>query len=228
MRQPTPCRSCGAPLARDSSAPLCALCAHQARGVLSCAPAVPPEFWVEDEMAAALTAQHMGMICRAYRTHPFHGPLHGRGGIPQTTVARWVGMTQAQVSRIENGPPIRNLDALVFWATTLRIPRAHLWFDLPAATAGCGSCRCRPTSHRRNPTGRSLASQQAWRQVRRYLNGHRSELAKAASLLYQPDVRVGPTALLSSPNWLPDQPIDLGAVELSLVDGPQPAIVERY
>jgi transcriptional regulator with XRE-family HTH domain len=48
-------------------------------------------------------------------------------------VAGWLGMTQAQVSRIENGPPIRNLDTLVFWAMTLRIPERHLWFDLPGA-----------------------------------------------------------------------------------------------
>jgi hypothetical protein len=38
-------------------------------------------------MAAALVARHMGKICRAYRSHPFHRPLHGRHGIPQTTVA---------------------------------------------------------------------------------------------------------------------------------------------
>ena len=79
-------------------------------------------------MAAALDARHMGEICHAYRSHPFHRPLHGRHGIPQTTVARWLGMTQAQVSRIENGPPIRNLDALTFWAVVPRIPQAHLWF----------------------------------------------------------------------------------------------------
>ena len=71
-----------------------------------------------------------------------------------------------------------------------------------------------------------LASQQAWRRVRQHLNGHRSDLAKAASSLYQPDSRVGPTALLSSSDWLPPQPVDLSAVELSLVEGPQTAAVD--
>ena len=175
-------------------------------------------------MAAALDARHMGEICHAYRSHPFHRPLHGRHGIPQTTVARWLGMTQAQVSRIENGPPIRNLDALTFWAVVLRIPQAHLWFDLPPDRDSVGA---RPPNVASPQPERSvLASQQAWRRVRQHLNGHRSDLAKAASSLYQPDSRVGPTALLSSSDWLPPQPVDLSAVELSLVEGPQTAAVD--
>ncbi|MGH8884363.1 MAG: transcriptional regulator [Egibacteraceae bacterium] len=35
------------------------------------------------------------------------------------------------MSRIENGPPIHNLDTLIRWAQILRIPAQHLWFDLP-------------------------------------------------------------------------------------------------
>jgi hypothetical protein len=134
-------------------------------------------------------------------------------------------MTQAQVSRIENGSPIRNLDALVFWALTLRIPQAHLWFDLPAQARDSAS-PLPPDVASPQPERTVVASQQAWRQVRHYLNGHRSDLAKAAALLYQPDLRVGPTALLSPPDWLPPQPVDLGAVELSLVEGLQPAAVD--
>src|SRR5256885_11687777 len=40
---------------------------------------------------------------------------------PYTTLFR-SRLTQAQVSRIENGPPIRNLDTLAHWARVLRIP----------------------------------------------------------------------------------------------------------
>jgi hypothetical protein len=46
-----------------------------------------------------------------------------------------MGITQAQLSRIENGPPIRNLDTLCHWARTLRIPECLLWFRLPEAPA---------------------------------------------------------------------------------------------
>jgi hypothetical protein len=77
-------------------------------------------------MRAALASRHMGGIIRAYRHHPFHGRT-----LPQETVAAWIGITQVQVSRIENGHPIVHLDQLIHWALTLRIPQEHLWFELP-------------------------------------------------------------------------------------------------
>ncbi|MGH8904750.1 MAG: AAA family ATPase [Egibacteraceae bacterium] len=42
-----------------------------------------------------------------------------------------MGITQVQVSRIENGRPIVHLDQLIHWARTLRIPQEDLWFKLP-------------------------------------------------------------------------------------------------
>jgi hypothetical protein len=136
MRQPGNCRSCDAPLARHSPAPLCVRCRQRARDAFVSPPEVPPEFWDSELLTEAFSAQHMGKVCRAYRSHPYHAALHGRHGIPQTTVAGWLSMTQAQVSRIENGPLIRNLDSLVYWAVTLRIPEARLWFDLPSRSRG--------------------------------------------------------------------------------------------
>jgi tetratricopeptide (TPR) repeat protein len=74
-------------------------------------------------------SRHMGRVIAAYRHHPFHGqPLR------QETVAGWVFMTQPQLSRVENGPPIRDLDKLILWARTLRIPSSLLWFKLPEDT----------------------------------------------------------------------------------------------
>ncbi|GAA3775932.1 hypothetical protein GCM10022225_74870 [Plantactinospora mayteni] len=40
-------------------------------------------------------------------------------------------MTQAQLSRIETGPPVKDLDKLIEWARILRIPAAMLWFRMP-------------------------------------------------------------------------------------------------
>jgi transcriptional regulator with XRE-family HTH domain len=70
----------------------------------------------------------MGRVIRAYRCHLYHG----RHPLAQEVVAGWVGITQAQLSRIENGPSIVHLDRLMQWARVLSIPGEHLWFKLPA------------------------------------------------------------------------------------------------
>jgi transcriptional regulator with XRE-family HTH domain len=89
---------------------------------------VPRDFWHVDQIRDALVAErHMGHAVRAYRKHPFHG----RQGISQEVMARWLAISQTQLSRIEKGPPIQDLNRLVQWAKTLYIPQELLWFDLP-------------------------------------------------------------------------------------------------
>lgn len=78
-------------------------------------------------MQHALSCRHMGKVIKAYRTHPHHG----RQPVSQERVAEWIGTTQAQLSRIENGPPLAHLDRLIQWAALLGIPSEHLWFKLP-------------------------------------------------------------------------------------------------
>ncbi|MEV0004314.1 hypothetical protein AB0H28_18815 [Micromonospora sp. NPDC050980] len=75
----------------------------------------------------ALAGRHLGQVIRAYRNHPYQG----RSPLPQSVVAGWLGITQAQLSRVENGPPIVHLDRLIHWAGLLRIPAFRLWFSLP-------------------------------------------------------------------------------------------------
>ncbi|MGH3822742.1 MAG: helix-turn-helix domain-containing protein [Pseudonocardiaceae bacterium] len=75
----------------------------------------------------AFASRHMGKVIRAYRCHPFHG----RQPLPQDVVAGWIGVTQGQLSRIENGPIIVHLDRLMHWARVLSIPSSCLWFTLP-------------------------------------------------------------------------------------------------
>jgi tetratricopeptide (TPR) repeat protein len=87
---------------------------------------MPAEFWDDSEIRDALDCWHMGAVISAYRNHPLHGrPLR------QETVARWAGLAQAQLSRIENGPAIKDLDKLIQWAELLEIPAHLLWFQLP-------------------------------------------------------------------------------------------------
>lgn len=78
-------------------------------------------------MRDALASKDMGVVVRAYRRHP----AHGRKPLPQADLARWLGITQGQLSRIEAGRNrVRDLDKLVRYATRLHIPADLLWFDV--------------------------------------------------------------------------------------------------
>lgn len=104
----------------------CGTCLPGAAQLLAGAPPVPAQFWTVDRIRDAPASWHMGRVIAAYRHHPHHGrPLS------QELVGGWVGLTQAQISRIENGSPIKDLDKLTRWVLTLRIPGQLLWFNLP-------------------------------------------------------------------------------------------------
>ncbi len=132
------CR-CGTRLARDNAGPLCGACRTSTRMMKTGKPpVVPPSFWRDAPMREALKTWNMGRVLAAYRTHPHHGrPL------PQDLVAGWAGLSQAQLSRIERGPAIKDLGKLIQWAQLLGIPEDSLWFRLapPAATSSADSGR---------------------------------------------------------------------------------------
>ncbi len=117
---------CGTRLARDNLGPRCGPCERHRRDRPGAPPRVPASFWDDPELRAALAGRHMGRVIRAFRTHPHHGRQH----LTQTTASTWAGITQAQLSRIENGPPVLHLDRLTEWARILRIPASLLWFQL--------------------------------------------------------------------------------------------------
>ncbi|MCA1673484.1 MAG: hypothetical protein LC799_15230, partial [Actinobacteria bacterium] len=127
------CR-CGTRLATDNPGHQCASCQRASRDKLLAPPPVPAGFWQTDQLRDAFAQQHMGRVARAYRLHPHHRPTYGLDGIPQRLLGQWMGHSQVQISRIETGPPIRNLDTLAYWARTLRIPVELLWFDLLGGT----------------------------------------------------------------------------------------------
>jgi transcriptional regulator with XRE-family HTH domain len=124
---PASCPRCGGRLARDNSSGRCTPCQAAERDRLVSAPTLPTPFWEHVPLRQALAERHFGKVIRAYRHHPYHG----RQALPQATVARWLGITQAQLSRIENKTPTVHLDRLIHWAVILRIPARHLWFKLP-------------------------------------------------------------------------------------------------
>jgi hypothetical protein len=124
---PANCGRCGTRLARDNPAGRCAACQATERDRIARSPDVPADFWDYPALKYALAARHMGQVIRAYRCHPYHG----RQPLPQGVVGGWIGVSQAQLSRIEHGPAIVHLDRLIHWARVLRIPEPYLWFRLP-------------------------------------------------------------------------------------------------
>ncbi|WP_152991207.1 helix-turn-helix transcriptional regulator [Frankia sp. R43] len=118
--------ACGTRLAGDHRESHCAACLRRERDRDGIPPDVPLSFWQTDQLRDAFAAQHIGLVAVAYRTHRYH-----RRPISQERLGAWFGLTQAQISRIESGPPIRDLDRLVRWAAILKLPPELLWFDLP-------------------------------------------------------------------------------------------------
>jgi 3-keto-L-gulonate-6-phosphate decarboxylase/transcriptional regulator with XRE-family HTH domain len=88
---------------------------------------MPLEFWSHESMRAAFASRRMGLVIRAYREHP----SRGRRSLPQPPVAEALGISQPQLSRIENHGQIQHVDTLVFYARALHIPEHFLWFDYP-------------------------------------------------------------------------------------------------
>jgi hypothetical protein len=125
------CQSCRAVLAVDNTARLCGRCHRDQRDQLGSAPTqYPPDFFDSDEFRAAFASQHIGKVFRAYRNHQRHFRLLGKA-LNQEILGRWLGLTQAQVSKLENGKPEQNLEPLRHYAMVLHLPQQKLWFDLP-------------------------------------------------------------------------------------------------
>lgn len=128
------CRRCRTRLARDNRTGHCAPCQLAGRDRFAHPLSVPAEFWDHPAIREAIAARHMGRLIRAYRCHPIHG-LHP---LPQAVVAGWIGVTQAQLSRIEKQSPVVHLDRLIHCARALRIPADRLWFALPESNGAFG------------------------------------------------------------------------------------------
>lgn len=124
------CAGCGVRLSHYNGETHCGSCETKSRDQLQQPPKTPPGFWQTDQMQDALATWHMGRVIYAYRTHPFH-----TRALPQETIADWLGLTQAQLSRIEKGLAPEQLSKLIRWAQILEIPDDLLWFRLPPRNA---------------------------------------------------------------------------------------------
>ncbi|WP_245796639.1 helix-turn-helix domain-containing protein [Actinacidiphila alni] len=120
--------SCGTRLARDNRGALCAACLRRQQvTAVTRPPDVPATFWQDVQLREALDSWHMGRVFYAYRVHPWHGRV-----VSQETLAGWLGLAQAQLSRIESAATApQDLGKLMSWAHSLAVPPDLLWFKLP-------------------------------------------------------------------------------------------------
>lgn len=120
------CQRCATPLAQDNRRTRYSAC-QMTRAVRDSAPVAPAELWDRAEIKAAIEARHIGRLFRAYRQA--HDPP-----IPQECLARWVQLTQGQISIIERTRrPVTDLERLERWCDTLHIPARLRWFRGPSA-----------------------------------------------------------------------------------------------
>lgn len=122
----TTCSRCGATVAVANQLNRCSPCARQDVSLSPTPVATPAGSWSSEAVRRATERRDFGLLLRSYR-ESFSPP------ITQGLVANWLGLSQAQVSRIEGGrTPVNDLTKLVRWADLLRIPEDVLWLSLPA------------------------------------------------------------------------------------------------
>ena len=125
------CEGCGTALAADNTARLCSRCSRELHDQLRTPPSqLRDSFFETDEFKAAFESQHIGRVFKAYRNHPRHRQLFGKA-LNQELLGRWLGLTQAQVSKLEHGKAEQNLETLRNYARILHLPQHLLWFDFP-------------------------------------------------------------------------------------------------
>jgi hypothetical protein len=104
-------------------------CVESTHDAPDMAPVLPAEFWEQPQIRSALLSRHFGCFLRTYRTS--QSPH-----VKQTQLARWLGITQGRLSRIERAAtPIGDLSKLDTWAQRLHIPPDQLWFSTSASAA---------------------------------------------------------------------------------------------
>lgn len=117
------CPRCGAGLARDNKGMSCSPCGR----TVGRPPRLRATDWRTSGLRTALQSKDIGAVLNTWRHHP----RHGEHPVPQVQLARWLGITQGQLSRIENGRnKVRDLDKLIHYARALSIPPELLWFDI--------------------------------------------------------------------------------------------------
>jgi transcriptional regulator with XRE-family HTH domain len=166
-----------------------------------------PTSWLIHGSTTA-TSDDAGAVLRAWRT---------TSGRSQVEVAAALGLTQQNLSQLENGRRPMSIEL-----------RRRIVEELGIAAEDLGLSSGQ-APHLVSPDDASphiAASRMRWRAERRWLNRHRADLARLATQLYPAQRRVGRTPLIADPDWLPPVPVDLGSLRLELDEGPQTVQVD--
>ncbi|MFJ7272903.1 XRE family transcriptional regulator [Kitasatospora sp. NPDC098663] len=103
------------------------------------------------------------------------------------------------------------------------MPAERLWFSIPGVVSPRHVERLSISEFSSTAFSSTASevtiSQNAWRNVRHYLNTHRNELSRAASALYPIEFHVPGTALLMPPEWAPSAPVEIERIRLRWVGG---------
>ncbi|MGH3710338.1 MAG: helix-turn-helix domain-containing protein [Pseudonocardiaceae bacterium] len=148
-------------------------------------------------------ADDTGVVLRAWRASM---------GRSQAEAAGLLGMTQQNLSQIESGRQAMSYE--------LR-QRAVCVLGISAEDLGLS-----PGRPRAELDGAVAVDQARWRQERRWLNAHRSELARLAVQLYPAEHRVPETTLIAGAGWIPDGPVELRSLRLTLDEQPHPVAID--
>ncbi|MBO0731378.1 MAG: helix-turn-helix transcriptional regulator [Acidimicrobiaceae bacterium] len=154
----------------------------------------------------------MGEVLRTYREN--HRPK-----LTQRQLADLLNVDQSHVSRIESGQQkIRSIDFLWRIVRRLGIEPQRLGISPELQSV------IEPAHQEEAYQAAVSASQEQWLSARKYLNEHRSVLARAATSLYSSAIPLGGT-LITKPGWLPQTPVDLDAIQLEWVGDRVPCSV---
>lgn len=128
----------------------------------------------------------------------------------QDYAASLLATTQSRLSKVENGSLGLDLDELRFFAEKLRIPPEALGV-LPDTSTDAAP---QPEKVSGAP-GAEMDSQQRWKTIRSELNVNRARLGNLASELYPRAERVPDTTVLTLPEWIPSEPVELSEITLA-------------
>ena len=152
---------------------------------------------------SAAPADDIGAVLRAWRAST---------GRSQVEAAGLLGMTQQNFSQIENGRQTMSYELRQRTVSVLGISAEDLGLS--------------PGRPRAELDAAVAIDQARWRQERRWLNQHRSELARLAVELYPAEHRVPDTTLIAGPGWIPDEPAQLRSLRLTLDEQPHPVAID--
>ncbi|MGI8715517.1 MAG: helix-turn-helix domain-containing protein [Solirubrobacteraceae bacterium] len=166
------------------------------------------EPWLSHGESATAPTDDAGAVLRAWRE---------RNRQTQAAVAALLKTSQQHLSQIEKGLRPLSIDQRRTIAAELGISPEEL---------GLSGGQTRHVVSSDHASSEIAASRLTWRAQRRWLNSHRSELARLAVDLYPAEQRIPRAPLLARPDWLPPSPIELRSLCLSLDESEHGTVVD--